>query len=76
MLANITSFEDWSLGTREVVGALFLLPIVAVHLATWLRERAIIAEPGPATRAVLAAVMVYAIATLYAGTADFIYFQF
>ena len=33
-------------------------------------------EPGPAVKAVLAAGMVYGIATLYAGTADFIYFQF
>ena len=33
-------------------------------------------DAGPVARAVLAAFMVYAIAALYTGTSDFIYFQF
>jgi alginate O-acetyltransferase complex protein AlgI len=74
--ANIVAMDDWSLGTMEAIGVLFLLPIVGLHLATWLRERGVVGEPGPAVKAVLAAAMVYGIATLYAGTADFIYFQF
>ena len=68
--------DDWSLGTMELIGLLFLLPIVGLHIVVWLRERGAVGEPGPALKAVLAAGMVYGITTLYAGTADFIYFQF
>jgi alginate O-acetyltransferase complex protein AlgI len=75
-LANFATMDGWTLGRMEWVGTLFLAPLVAQHAFTWMRERGWVSEPGPATRAVLAALMVYAIVTLYAGTADFIYFQF
>ena len=74
--ANILAMDNWSLGAMELIGLLFLLPIVGLHLVAWLRERGVVGEPAPAVKAVLAAGMVYGIATLYAGTADFIYFQF
>jgi alginate O-acetyltransferase complex protein AlgI len=73
---NILMMDDWSLGSMEQIGLLFLLPIVALHAFVWLRERGLAGEPAPAAKAALAAAMVYGIATLYAGTADFIYFQF
>ena len=74
--ANILATDDWSLGKMEWIGLLFLLPIVGLHVAVWLRERGVVGEPGPGLKAVLAAAMVYGIVTLYAGTADFIYVQF
>jgi alginate O-acetyltransferase complex protein AlgI len=74
--ANILAMDDWSLGAMERIGLLFLLPIVGLHAFVWLRERGLVGEPTPTVKAVLAAGMVYGIATLYAGTADFIYFQF
>jgi hypothetical protein len=58
------------------VGLRLQAPLVAHHAFTWVRERGWVREPGLAARAVLAAFMVYSILTLYAGTADFIYFQF
>jgi D-alanyl-lipoteichoic acid acyltransferase DltB (MBOAT superfamily) len=76
LLRNIADADVWQLGRMEGVGLLFLSPIAALHLFTWLRERGWANDPGPGTRAVLAAGMVYAIASLYTGTADFIYFQF
>ncbi|MGE0461873.1 MAG: MBOAT family protein [Vicinamibacterales bacterium] len=75
-LANFSALEGWTLGRMEWVGLLFLAPLVTQHAFTWMRERGWVHEPGPATRAILAAFMVYGIVTLYAGTADFIYFQF
>jgi alginate O-acetyltransferase complex protein AlgI len=54
----------------------FLAPLVAMHLWTWLRERDHVAPLSPTGRALLAAAMTYAIVTMYAGTSDFIYFQF
>ena len=75
-VANIAGVDDWSLETMEWVGLLFLLPHrAALHLVVWLRNAAW-CEPGLEVKAVLAAGMVYGIVTLYAGTADFIYFQF
>jgi alginate O-acetyltransferase complex protein AlgI len=73
---NILAMDDWSLGAMERVGLLFLLPIVGLHVFVWLRERALVGEPGTTVKAVLAAGMVYGLVTLYTGTADFIYFQF
>lgn len=58
------------------VGTLFLSPLVIHHLWSWAEERRFVAPLAPASRAVLAAVMAYSIITLYAGTSDFIYFQF
>jgi alginate O-acetyltransferase complex protein AlgI len=58
------------------VGALFLAPLAVHHLWTWAEERRLVAPLSPTSRAVLGAIMAYAIVTLYAGTSDFIYFQF
>lgn len=58
------------------VGALFLLPLVFHHAWTWGVERRYVNPLRPAARAALAAAMVYCILTLYAGTSEFIYFQF
>ncbi len=76
ILGNIAALQDWSIGPRETVGALFLLPIVLHHAYVWVEERRLLGPVAPPARAVLAAGMLYAIVTLYAGTADFIYFQF
>jgi alginate O-acetyltransferase complex protein AlgI len=76
ILQNIAALHDWSVGPRELVGLLFLLPIVLHHAYVWLEEHRRFEPVAAPARAVLAACMVYAIATLYAGTADFIYFQF
>jgi alginate O-acetyltransferase complex protein AlgI len=73
---NILAMDDWSLGLMERVGLLFMLPIAALHVFAWLRERGTVGEPSGTVKAVLAAGMVYGIASFYAGTADFIYFQF
>ena len=58
------------------VGTLFLLPIALHHAWTWAEERGTVRPLPNGARAVLAAAMVYCILTLYAGTSDFIYFQF
>ncbi len=54
----------------------FLLPVAVLHGYTWLVERGRLTPVGPTARAVLAAVMVYAIITLHGGMSDFLYFQF
>jgi alginate O-acetyltransferase complex protein AlgI len=59
-----------------VQALLFLSPIVLLHAWTWLDERGRAPVLGATARAVLAAVMVYAIITLHGGTSEFIYFQF
>jgi alginate O-acetyltransferase complex protein AlgI len=76
LLGNIATFDRWTLGTMEIAGLLFLVPLVVMHAHTWLHERRLVMPLPPTYRAALAASMVYAIVTLYAGTADFIYFQF
>lgn len=58
------------------VGTLFLLPIVVHHAWAKAEESGRIRPLSQGARAVLAAAMVYGILTLYAGTSDFIYFQF
>ena len=47
-----------------------------MHVWSWLDEHGRVPPLGAAAKAVLAAAMTYAIATMYAGTSDFIYFQF
>ena len=54
----------------------FLLPLVAMHVWQWLDETGRVGPLGASAKAVLAAAMAYAIATMYASTSDFIYFQF
>ncbi|MGE3488385.1 MAG: MBOAT family protein [Vicinamibacterales bacterium] len=75
-LANIAVMDFHLLDTWSWVGALFLLPIVVHHAWAWAEQRAIVRPLSAPARAVLAAVMVYGIVTLYSGTTAFIYFQF
>jgi hypothetical protein len=76
ILGNIAAWQDRGVGPREPVGLLFLLPLVLHHAYVWLEADRALEPVTPAARAVLAAGMVYAIVTLNAGTAEFIYFQF
>ncbi len=59
-----------------IASLLFLLPLAAMHLHTWLEEHHHVLPLGAGAKAVLAAGMTYGILTLYGGTSDFIYFQF
>ena len=75
-LDNIATLDLVMPNTMMWVGTLFLLPLVLHHAWTWAEERGAIRPLTASMRAALAAVMVYGIVTLYAGTSDFIYFQF
>jgi alginate O-acetyltransferase complex protein AlgI len=75
-LDNIAALDLVMPNTMMWVGTLFLLPLVLHHAWTWAEERGAIRPLTASMRAALAAVMVYGIVTLYAGTSDFIYFQF
>ena len=75
-VGNILALDFRTLPFWCVVGSLFLLPLAGLHAWTWAQERGLVDRPSPVARAALAAGMIYAIATLYAGTSDFIYFQF
>jgi alginate O-acetyltransferase complex protein AlgI len=67
----------WTLPEAWMLASLwFLTPLVAMHAWTWLAERHRVSPLGATAKALLAAAMTYAIATMYAGTSDFIYFQF
>jgi alginate O-acetyltransferase complex protein AlgI len=59
-----------------VAGLVFLVPVVMMHVWTWLVERGACRPLGVPARAVLAGAMLAVIATSYGSTADFIYFQF
>ena len=75
-LGNLTA-RRWTIPPGWMVASLaFLAPLVAMHVWAWLHERGRAPAPGSTTKALLAAAMAYGIATLYAGTSDFIYFQF
>ncbi len=75
-VANL-AFGAWPLpDTWMVASLLFLSPLVAMHIHTWLQERHVVAPLGAAAKASLAAGMTYGILTLYGGSSDFIYFQF
>jgi len=75
-LANIAALDFVMPNTMMLVGTLFLLPLVIHHLWAWAEERGTVQPLSASARATLAAAMVYGIVTLYAGTSDFIYFQF
>jgi alginate O-acetyltransferase complex protein AlgI len=75
-LANIAVLDFGQMVDWMWIGSLFLLPLVAHHLWTWAEERRVVSPLGARSRAALAAVMAYCIVTLYAGTSEFIYFQF
>jgi alginate O-acetyltransferase complex protein AlgI len=75
-VANIVRLDFTMPDTMMWVGMLFLLPLALHHAWVWAEERGILRPLPPSARAALAAVMVYGIVTLYAGTSDFIYFQF
>ncbi|HYE88515.1 MAG TPA: MBOAT family O-acyltransferase [Vicinamibacterales bacterium] len=75
-VANMAALDfrpwaDWML-----IGALFLAPLAIHHLWTFIVEQRYLPDLSPGARSVIAAVMAYCIVTLYAGTSDFIYFQF
>lgn len=73
---NIATLDFSMPPTWMWVGTLFLAPLVIHHVWVWSEERAVVKPLAPAARAALAAVMLYGILTFYAGTSDFIYFQF
>ena len=75
-LANIAALDFDQMERWMWIGSLFLLPLIVHHLWTWAEERRVVAPLGVGSRAALAAVMAYCIVTLYAGTSEFIYFQF
>jgi alginate O-acetyltransferase complex protein AlgI len=75
-MANIATMDLVRPAGWMWVGTLFLLPLVIHHAWVWAEERGTVPSLPAAARASLAAVMVYGIVTLYAGTSDFIYFQF
>ena len=75
-LVNLTT-GSWEPPDATLIGAsAFLLPIVLLHVWTWAEEQAPSFALAPVTRAMLAAVMAYAILTAHGGTSEFIYFQF
>jgi D-alanyl-lipoteichoic acid acyltransferase DltB (MBOAT superfamily) len=74
--ANIVRLDVVAPAGWMWVGTLFLAPLVVHHVWTWGVERRLVPSLAPPARAALAAVMAYCIVTLYAGTSDFIYFQF
>lgn len=53
-----------------------LLPVLAMHLTTWLTERHLLKVFGWQQKAILSGVMLYLIATLYGPGGAFVYFQF
>lgn len=75
-VANIAALDFTILAGWTWVGTLFLVPLVVHHAWTFAEERRLVSPLSASARAVLAAVMAYCIVTLYAGTSDFIYFQF
>ncbi len=75
-IGNLARFDFRPLPTWALAGSAFLLPLVALHIWTWLVERRQVAPLGPSARAALAAAMAYGIVSLYGGTSAFIYFQF
>ncbi len=75
-VANL-AFGAWLPPTGWMIASLlFLLPLAAMHLHTWLEEHHHVLPLCAGAKAVLAAGMTYGILTLYGGTSDFIYFQF
>jgi len=75
-LENIAALDLVMPNTMMWVGTLFLLPLVLHHAWVLAEERGTVRPLTDSARAALAAVMVYGTVTLYAGTSDFIYFQF
>ena len=77
LLENIFAFR-LAVGHPELAPALaFTVPVVLMHLATFLGERSLLPrdETGGG-RALLAGVMLYLIVTCYGTSQAFIYFQF
>ncbi|MGE0042641.1 MAG: MBOAT family protein [Vicinamibacterales bacterium] len=75
-VGNLAALDPGPLPGWALVGSLFLLPLVALHAWTWAEERGSVRPLAPAARGALAAAMAYAAMTFYAGTSEFIYFQF
>jgi alginate O-acetyltransferase complex protein AlgI len=75
-LGNLLDARVAPLPASIVAGLVFLVPVVVMHVWTWLVERGACRPLGVPARAVLAGVMLAVIATSYGSTAAFIYFQF
>ncbi len=75
-IANLSTLDFGPLPAWALAGSAFLLPLVVLHVWTWLQERQHVSPLGPSARAALAAAMAYGIVSLYGGTSAFIYFQF
>lgn len=75
-VANMAAMDLKPLPLWMWIGMMFLVPLAVHHCWTWAEERQAVAPLSPGARAAIAAVMAYCIVTLYAGTSDFIYFQF
>jgi alginate O-acetyltransferase complex protein AlgI len=75
-VGNIATLDFKAPPAWMMIGALFLAPLVGHHLFVWAEERGVARRLSPTAQAILAGLMAYCIVTLYAGTSDFIYFQF
>ncbi|MGE3276261.1 MAG: MBOAT family protein [Vicinamibacterales bacterium] len=75
-VGNLFAFDFGALPSWALLGSLFLVPLVMLHAWTWAVEQGVVRPLSPPARAALAAGMAYAVMTLYAGTSEFIYFQF
>ena len=75
-VGNIAAMDVRPVAGWMWVGTLFLAPLAMHHAWIWAYEHRLVGVLSSGTKAALAAVMAYCVATLYAGTSDFIYFQF
>jgi alginate O-acetyltransferase complex protein AlgI len=75
----LRSILAWNLAPvphELLVGTLFLVPVVLLHLWQVVEERGLARQPGPIPKGALAAAMTLAIILGYGSANDFIYFQF
>ncbi|MGE5608817.1 MAG: MBOAT family O-acyltransferase, partial [Bacillota bacterium] len=75
-LRNIAACRSGASGLPFLTAAMFVLPVVAMHVHQFLVERGTIRPIGLVGKAVLAAVMLYATLVFYGQSSSFIYFQF
>jgi alginate O-acetyltransferase complex protein AlgI len=75
-LRNIVAFDVSPVPEPLLAGAIFLVPVVLLHVWQAIEERGVVAHPGPVPKGALAAAMTLAIIMGYGSANDFIYFQF